>query len=153
MRKPLLVMALVAMQLLSWSGNAIYLCLCDGSACLDFGPDDCHCCPPAFDGAHEARHHNSCRPQPAHLAELEQPADDSCDCTHVQISPLSGPAVVDDSSATKVPNAATALLAWPIASLPERASANSPKRGAAPPPAARTQTQSSLTALSVMLRC
>jgi len=141
-------MALVAMQLLSWSGNALYLCLCDGSACLDFGPEKCHCSSPRCENVREASHHEACR-QPAHLAELEQPAGDACDCTHVQISPVGGPMVVDGSSAAKVPSAATALFASPIASLPEPPYASSSERGGVPPPAALN----SLTALSVMLRC
>jgi hypothetical protein len=42
----LLVLALVATQLQSWSGGALYLCLkSDGSlCCIDEGPDSCTCC-------------------------------------------------------------------------------------------------------------
>jgi hypothetical protein len=42
----LLVLALVATQLQSWSGGALYLCLkTDGSfCCIDEGPDSCTCC-------------------------------------------------------------------------------------------------------------
>jgi hypothetical protein len=149
MRKPLLVTALVAMQLLSWSGNALYLCLCDGSACLDFGPENCHCCPAAHQCAHEARPYHSGQPQPAHLVEFGEPADDSCNCPHVQISPVSGPMVVDDSSTAKVLGTATAPHAAPIGGLTERPCVKLSERGGAPPPT----PQNSLTALSVMLRC
>jgi hypothetical protein len=147
MRKPLLVTALVAMQLLSWGGNALYLCLCDGSACLDFGPDNCHCCPPAHEGAGEARHHEICRSHVSHLAELES-AEDPCDCTHVQISPVSGPMIVHDSSKGKVPSTAPVLIS-PVAYTLAQPRAVPSERGKSPPPAAGH----SLTALSVMLRC
>ncbi len=98
MPKILLINALVAMQLLSWSGRSLYLCLCGTSACFDFGPANCHCCQGDRGGLHRDCDHG---PQENGLvlhqkAGYLHPTGDSCDCTHLRISVATMPRVVGE---------------------------------------------------------
>src|SRR5262249_41923595 len=91
MAKNLLSLLLVMTQLLSWSTQAVYLCVdSDGSICLDGGPDACDCC---HHDDHDCDHHGcsqhhdpvlvaSCATQPAGQWEA---TESDCNCWHIQI--------------------------------------------------------------------
>jgi hypothetical protein len=151
MLKHLLVTALIGMQLLSWSGGSLYLCLCGTSACVDLGPDSCHCCQLPTEGIQAGCHDETCGRQ-HHCAEgaaLVRAQDEDCDCTHVQISAVPGPIVVDHSGPVRMPHAASQLNGSPAVWMPGRLNANRADDVSSPP-----CHISSLTALSsVVLRC
>lgn len=127
MPKSLLIIALVAMQLLSWSGNSLYLCLCGNSACVDFGPTSCHCCAAPCDASRDFCRHNTCTSPHEFDDEVASVAQrDDCHCTHLQISTAIVATVVDSSSArlwhgnhncTVVPMASIAAHINPRASI------------------------------------
>jgi hypothetical protein len=74
MRKPLISLALVAAQMLTWATGSLYACVsADGSACVDRGPQFCECChgPQAEWAPHEAVHPKSCVDHGCHAAEME----------------------------------------------------------------------------------
>src|SRR5580765_2953810 len=92
--KPLIAIALVLAQVLSWSAPALYLCVSSrGAVCLDAGPatcqcssDDCHtaCCDACAD-----EHRHDQLSLPARSKELSggpslSAGSSGCDCTHVQ---------------------------------------------------------------------
>jgi hypothetical protein len=73
MKRCPLVPLLIAMQLLSWSGPAVYLCWSDdGSFGIDAGPQHCQRCHHHADLATDY-----CEPSQVH---------GDCDCTHLLLS-------------------------------------------------------------------
>jgi hypothetical protein len=103
MPRSLLVSTLLVVQLLSWSGPSLYLCLGrDGSINVDFGPASCHRC-----RRHCGAEADECDPNHDHHQCLqgsnggERPtlvvADRDCDCSHIQIVQQQGPTVVQKS--------------------------------------------------------
>lgn len=63
MRKPLISLALVAAQALTWATGSLYACFsADGSACIDRGPQFCDCCHDSQDehASHDADRAQSC---------------------------------------------------------------------------------------------
>ena len=79
MVKSLLALVLLSSQLLSWNASPLFVCLGpDGSICLDFGPASCGCCRPQTADA------DCCASE--HAQHDDHGQDDSCPCTHVQIS-------------------------------------------------------------------
>jgi hypothetical protein len=95
MPQKLLVTTLIAMQILSWSGSKLYLCFCGSSSCVDFGPAACHCCDSHSEGGH-ADCTDGRRASELRLAVGQN--GDSCRCTHLQISAVPVPAVVDSAA-------------------------------------------------------
>jgi hypothetical protein len=102
MPRSLLVSMLMTVQLLSWSGPSMYLCLAsDGSINVDFGPTGCRCCPrhceaEVFDSPNDEHfcpeHANHGQPPGQMVA-----ADRDCECSHIQIVQQQGPVVVQKS--------------------------------------------------------
>jgi hypothetical protein len=102
MPRSFLVSTLLVVQLLSWSGPSLYLCLgSDGTVNVDFGPASCRCCrhhcdADICDPCHE---YHQCSGHP--IGRLNQTprliADRDCDCSHIQIVQQQGPAVVQKS--------------------------------------------------------
>lgn len=108
MTRAILILTLMATQLLSVSGDAIYLCVRnDGSTCcVDAGPDSCACC----DGHDEMLDSHACQASDCAASELgldhHLAADccenydvpvpqssafavvgvDTCDCTHIPLT-------------------------------------------------------------------
>lgn len=99
MPQKLLVTTLIAVQLLSWSGSSLYLCLCGHTSCVDFGPATCHCCHSQSDRGDTWCAHNSCGEED-HFADggTVVRSSDSCNCAHVQISIAPAPTVIDSAS-------------------------------------------------------
>jgi hypothetical protein len=102
MPRSLFVSMLLAVQLLSWSGPSMYLCLgSDGSVCVDFGPANCRCCQHHGDadgcGASHKHHQSPERCNDSQRQELLLVADRDCDCSHIQIVQQQGPVVVQTS--------------------------------------------------------
>jgi len=94
MTKSLLVLALMATQLLSWSARPVYLCVeSDGSFRIDAGPENCDCC-----RAEGARHdHFSDGPFSDNTDDCHDEANADhppCDCMHIQISEQQSPVVL-----------------------------------------------------------
>jgi hypothetical protein len=102
MPRSLLVSMLMTVQLLSWSGPSMYLCLAsDGSVNVDFGPLGCRCCQRHCEAEASDTHHDDhlC---PDHTNHGQQSgsmlgADRDCECSHIQIVQQQGPAVVQKS--------------------------------------------------------
>jgi hypothetical protein len=96
MPKSGVITVLVAMQLLCWSVQPLYLCLGnDGAVDVCLGPGHCECC----EKAHLESEHGCCpddcgrnRSHQPTVAQLSDP--NSCDCTHIQISQPQNPTVV-----------------------------------------------------------
>lgn len=147
MPQNLIITTLIAMQFLSWSGSSLYLCFCGTSSCVDFGPAACHCCDSHSEGRHEdftdGRHASELR-----LAVVGQNGD-SCHCTHLQISAVAVPALVD-TGADQLRDVRAASVVLQTASIlsqfqpDEWKPANQPEHG----------NSTRLTSLaSVVLRC
>jgi len=75
MPRVLLIIALLAAQLISWSASPLFLCFdSDGEVCIDLGPGSCNCC------RHEHEPVND-QGRPEHRI-----GGSPCDCTHLQIT-------------------------------------------------------------------
>lgn len=100
--KPLLLMTLIAMQLLSAGVSPMYLCLgCNGSVCLDGGPESCEgctvscrqeadaecSCHSAAACGHDHEESLATNPLAAEWTSVEGP----CCCTHLPISVARAP--------------------------------------------------------------
>lgn len=91
MAKSLLSLGLMMTQLLSWSVSPLYLCVAgDGSVCIDFGPENCHCCMHSQDvecaGECACTDHDRSQHEQQAGHEEKSVAAEPCDCTHIQIS-------------------------------------------------------------------
>jgi hypothetical protein len=85
MKRCSLILLLVATQLLSWSGPAVYLCWADdGSFGIDLGPQHCERC----------HHHADDADQCCEQSQLHS----DCDCTHLPLSQQLPPTTIQRSS-------------------------------------------------------
>jgi hypothetical protein len=91
MPKSGIITVLVAMQLLCWSVQPLYLCLGnDGRVDVCLGPGHCDC-----ENAHGECSHNDGGLNHTHRQAVVELSDASgCDCTHIQISQPQNPTVV-----------------------------------------------------------
>jgi hypothetical protein len=118
MAKSLLSLALIVMQLLSWSASPLYLCLSsDGSVCVDLGPDACECCKHSAvesetcDATHEScADHNHGMPENQGTSLASFSVGDPCGCTHVQISQPQSPTLNRSSARADISHSVIFLI-------------------------------------------
>lgn len=128
MAKPLLILALVATQLVSWSSPALYLCVCgNGSVCVDAGPSICTCCEESDEAAGRERacacacHGDVQVCESGEFDDPRQVVSDVCRCRHIQISLEQAPTVSVLSVSTVVERLASlmALLPYDLSPVQE----------------------------------
>lgn len=141
MAKSLVILALLATQLLSWSGGSVYLCICGkGTVCVDGGPSACTCCATSEGAGLEDA--NCTKPENAECCEsccaatnrhreqsrkrdTDQCANSSRGCAHIQILHEQAPSVCASSCDTNVGHL-SALLASPPCGLPSLSEIEAP---------------------------
>ena len=120
MPKPLLALALVMTQLLSWSVPPVYLCLeSDGSICIDSGPEHCDCC--RSDRCwHDHFSADGCCTDGDDCQSVEHDwgldagcrGDRApCNCTHIQISQQQSPIVLSPVASPESSHVAAMVVA------------------------------------------
>jgi hypothetical protein len=167
--KSLLILMLAALQVLSGTGAARFLCISrSGSVCIDSGPESCQCCghdescrdeEPDND-EHGCCHNDavtkSCDAQKADrpaASESAIVADETCGCTHISISAGQYTVVKAASTAMELDQFG-ALLAWASSIGLSQDAAFIPtnlSRFGDPPYAARSQALSILA--TIVIRC
>lgn len=131
--KPLLVMTLIAMQLLSAGVTPMYLCLgCNGLVCVDRGSDTCECCVVARQD--EVSECSCCTPPVRHTNQDRLPTDGSlaaavttigehCCCTRLPISSPRVPTLTSSRAKIDGSKLQICVAPWSCKVMTPRASA------------------------------